>query len=297
MEISQVAQWFLVKIFCCHLQRPVLFPFRFFKKGKQSMFCPKCSDVELESVKQEKLEYLACVNSCEGAWVSREDLEKGWGKKKCKTMESQLVENKQPQFQEQSVDSKDLTPGAGAEPIFNEEELSHFEPPLEAEAEEEEEEVSVDDFDDDEASLEDEEVEEVHFGEQRDRAIVLISDDSEFEESASGSETTEGFNDSADLLDEEEEDGMQGAEEENFFWTSPASGNPMKRFSLNIKDKFKCSVGFCPDSDHYWVDGNEELLSYLMEAQKTTAKSFADLLAYDRPEVEIVVEDEDEDDY
>jgi len=75
------------------------------------MFCPKCGEIELEPVKQEKLEYLACTNSCEGVWISRADLVKFFGKKKIKTLETALVESKQPQFDDEpAAGNKPATP-------------------------------------------------------------------------------------------------------------------------------------------------------------------------------------------
>jgi len=151
--------------------------------------------------------------------------------------------------------------------------------------------VSLDDEEE-----EDDEVEEVHFGGQRDRAPgFIVSEDSDFVDHQSGSESSENVGDaSTDLLDEEDEDTMQIVEEENFFWTSPVSGNPMKRFTLNVKDKYKCSIGSCTDSEHYWIDGNEELLTFVQENKKNTPKSFPELLAYDRPEIEIEPDDLEE---
>jgi Zn-finger nucleic acid-binding protein len=263
------------------------------------MFCPKCNEIEVESVHQDnKVEYLACVKGCEGVWVSRKVLEKLWGKKKLKQLESQLEEIKQPELEEEPldviVDVKAKTEVEGAvvddtdsDGKFDEE--NDYNENYEYEEEREADNKADEDKD------EDEEVEEISFGEQRVLDRTYLNDDGDYEDPVE--DAGEGYSESNDIIEEEEDDPVEIEETETLFWTSPISGTPMKLFTYHVTDKLKCTIGFCTESDNYWIDNSEELLNYELQRKKGLPKTFSALLAYDRPEEEIVEEeDEDEDD-
>ena len=295
------------------------------------MFCPKCSELELEPVTNDKLEYLACVNGCEGVWVERPVLEKYWGKKKFKQQESLLVAVKQRAFEDKDKDNhknEDAPEKAKAKsaPVAekgaekgekakakvaafddDEEEDEDFDDDeedddSEYDDEEEKEKVKVkDDYEEYaaeeeeeevEEEQEDEEIEEVVFGDKRGLDRTLISEDGEFEDPAT--ETSETYAETPDMMEEEDDEPLAIEEDENLFWTSPVSGNPMKRFNYVVNERLKCSVGNCTESDSYWVDGSEEVLLFEEEKKQGGPKTFSALLAYDRPEEEII-EDEEED--
>lgn len=263
------------------------------------MFCPKCGDVELEPVSQDKLEYFACINGCEGVWVGRPTLEKYWGKKKLKQLETTLEEVKQPDFEgdviEAEKDPLDFDESIDEEfDEENEEEFDDFEDELdEEEAEEEEVEEIVEEVPEQEEENEeddDEDVEEIDFNDQRNLRISFINEDGEYDDPVT--ENSEGFTDS-ELIEDDDDEPLQIEEEETFFLTSPVSGNPMKRFTFPVKDKIKCNIGQCTESDSFWIDGSDEVLTLLSD-KKQAPKNFAELLNYERPEEE-VFEDEDED--
>lgn len=260
------------------------------------MFCPKCADIELETVFQDKLEYLACLNGCEGVWVTRNILEKAFGKKKLKTLEADLEEAKQPDFEDDILDmekdsldfEKELDVEDDLEDAEEEEDDIIYE-------EDEDDEVDNESMnDDDEEDEEEDEVEEVNFGDKRGIRMSFINDDGEYDDPIS--DTNENFTESTELIEEEDDDGIQIEEEETFFLSSPVSGNPMKRYNFFVNDKIKCSIAMCSESESYWIDGSDEVLAYVTDPPHSP-KNFADLLAFDRPEEEIFEdEDEDEDD-
>ncbi len=266
------------------------------------MFCPKCGDLELEPVKNDKIEYLACINGCEGVWIKKETLEKGWGKKRFKTVTHELVEIKQKSFDDKVTISDDLELPEIDENFEPEEdnEVAAFDDEGDAEKNTHAE-IPSKPADDDVEVYEDEEeddveeVEEVNFSEQRDLKISsFITEDGEYDESAS--DANEGFNESSELIDEDDDEAIEVNDEETFLLSSPVSGNPMKRYTYTFNNKSKCMIGECEESESYWIDGSDEVLTLVIDQNKTP-KNFADLLAYERPEEEIFEdEDEDEDD-
>ncbi|MBN2145371.1 MAG: zf-TFIIB domain-containing protein [Candidatus Aureabacteria bacterium] len=260
------------------------------------MFCPKCNEIELEPVQQDKFEYLACQSGCEGVWVSRKALEKLWGKKKLKQLESQLEEIKQPELEE--VPLEDIAEVKGksdfdvldetASMNLDEDDDDDFDEDYEYEDEEEEKDDEEDD---------DEEVEEISFDDQRVVDRTYLGEDGDFEDAVD--DAADGYSDSNDIIEEEEEDTAEIEETETIFWTSPVSGTPMKIFTYHVTDKLKCTIGLCSESDYYWIDNSEEVLNLELKRKKGVPKTFSALLAYDRPEEEIEEaedeEDEDED--
>ena len=268
------------------------------------MFCPKCGDLELEPVKNDKIEYLACINGCEGVWIKKDTLEKGWGKKRFKTVTSELVEIKQKSFDDKITISDDLELPNIDEHFEHEEdhEVVAFDDdegdtekntPDKSQSKVDEDDVEV--YEDDEDEEDDDEVEEVNFSEQRDLKISsFITEDGEYDESAS--DANEGFNESSELIEEDDDEAIEVNDEETFLLSSPVSGNPMKRYTYTFNNKSKCMIGECEESESYWIDGSDEILTLVIEQHKAP-KNFADLLAYERPEEEIFEdEDEDEDD-
>jgi Zn-finger nucleic acid-binding protein len=297
------------------------------------MFCPKCSELELEPVTNDKLEYLACVTGCEGVWIEHSVLEKYWGKKRFKQQESLLITVKQRHFEEKDThkdthkedahgkskskssiseekgkvklesfdgDEEDEEPENfddededNEKPIKN----SKYKKATKREKYEEVEEEFEDDEDEDEEEEEEEEeeeVEEVIFGNKRDLDRTLISEDGDFEGPVT--ENNETYVETPDMMEEEDNEPLAVEQDENLLWTSPVSGNLMKRFNYVVNERLKCSVGNCSESDSYWIDGSEEVLLFEEERKQGGPKSFSGLLAFDRPEEEIIEEDEDEDD-
>jgi Zn-finger nucleic acid-binding protein len=235
----------------------------------------------------DKLEYLACINGCEGVWVSRGALEKFWGKKKLKVIESELEEAKQPDFEDDILE-------VDKDPLEFEDELEDEDEELFADEDEEDiEDFEEDDVDeDDEDDIDDEdEVEEVNFGNQRGLRISFINEEGEYDDPVNDS--AEGYGDATELIEDEEEESIQIEDEEAFFLTSPVSGNPMKRLTYPLRDKIGCSIGWCSESESYWIDGSEEVLAIVSE-NKRPPRHFSDLLAFDRPEEEVFEEEEEE---
>lgn len=288
------------------------------------MHCPKCNDLELEDVTKDKMEYKACVSSCEGVWISKSALEKYWGKKKLKELEDQLVSVGQTEFDKKDgetkkddvtveideddddFDDEDFDDDDFEEEDDEDEDFDDDEEDDDFEEKDDDDYDSKDDYDDEDDDEdydfedvdedyeeEDEEVEEVVFGEEhRSLSRSLISDDGDFEDV--DPETAESFVDT-DVIDDDDDEPIEMEEDETLFFTSPVSGNPMKRFNANVTEKMKCVVGFCPESECYWIDPSEEILAYEIAKADKNRKTFASLLAYDRPEEEII-EDEDDDD-
>ena len=275
------------------------------------MFCPKCGDVELQTVINDKMEYLACVEGCEGVWVQKNTLEKYWGKKHLKQMESELEEAKQPDFEkdvvaiEKNVDlDENPEEKESEEEAFEEidEDVEEEYEDFDEDEEEDDEDYKYDDkdfdgeFDDiDEKEEEaEEDIEEINFDDQRNRSRTFIEDPEYDGEVAESGETF--TNDTAELIEEDDDDAMEIEEEETMFLSSPISGNPMKRYTFKVKDKIRCLVAKCTESDSFWVDCSDEVLTFVMDNKKATPKTFADLLGYERPEEEVFEEDEEEDD-
>lgn len=277
------------------------------------MFCPKCSELELEPVTQDKLEYLACINGCEGVWVTKKTLEKVWGKKKLKQLESELEEVKQPSFEDNDIlkteesslefeenidDSDDFEKDIVDDDEDEDDDFDFDEDIEEEEFENEDDDITEEDDeneDDDIAEEEDddEEIEEINFGELREGArLGFISENGEYDDP--GNEASETFNETADLIDDDDDESIEIEEEETFFLSSPVTGHPMKRYFCTVKDKIKCSIGECTESESFWIDGSEEILT-MMNDKKQSPKNFPELLCYDRPEEEIFEDDEDED--
>jgi Zn-finger nucleic acid-binding protein len=283
------------------------------------MFCPKCSELELEAVTNDKLEYLACVKGCEGIWIEHPILEKYWGKKKFKQQEDLLVAVKQRPFEEKdknedahkklkSKSSNSEEKGKQKTELFEneedeEEDIEDFEDA------DEDDETPVKNFkqkkvtrrgrpkyeedeDDEEGEEDDEEVEEVVFGNDRSLDRTLINENGDFEGPVT--ETSENYAETPDIMEEEDDEPLAIEEDENLFWTSPVSGNPMKRFNYVVNERLKCSIGSCSESDSYWVDGSEELLLFEESRKQGGPKTFSALLAFDRAQEESM-EDEDED--
>jgi len=255
------------------------------------MFCPKCSDIELQPVLSEKLEYLACLNGCEGVWVTRSNLEKFWGKKKLKLLEAQLDEAKQPNFENDLLEVEKVPLDFEEEIEGEEDEIFEEDEDSEEDFEDGDESFDVEEEEEEEEDDDEDEVEEVNFGDQRGLRISFINEDGEYDDPVS--ETSEGYQDASELIDEEEEESIQIEDEEAFFLTSPVSGNPMKRFSFPVKDKIKCAIAWCSESESYWIDGSDEVYAIVTE-KKHSPKNFADLLAFDRPEEEVFEEEEEE---
>lgn len=265
------------------------------------MFCPKCGGVELETAKNDKLEYLACINGCEGVWVLKSDLEKYWGKKKFKQLESELEEVKQPDFEKEAVvaekEAVDIDePVEEEEDLYLDEDVDDFEEDDEDDSYDEDYDDSGDYEDLDEKTEEEddeEDIEEVSFGNQRTLKRSLI-DEGEVEDEVVDS--GEGFSSETELIEEEEEDLIHNDDEETMFLTSPISGNPMKKFSVKVKDKIKCIIAKCPDSGGYWIDAAEEVMAVIADKSGNPPKNFADLLNYERPEEEVFEDDEEDED-
>ncbi len=288
------------------------------------MFCPKCSELELEPVTNDKLEYLACVTGCEGVWIEHSVLEKYWGKKRFKQQESLLITVKQRHFEEKDTHKEDAHGKSKSKSSISEEKgkvkLESFdgdeedEEPENFDDEDEDNEKPIknskykkatkrekyeeveEEFEDEdeEEEEEEEEVEEVIFGNKRDLDRTLISEDGDFEGPVT--ENNETYVETPDMMEEEDNEPLAVEQDENLFWTSPVSGNLMKRFNYVVNERLKCSVGNCSESDSYWIDGSEEVLLFEEERKQGGPKSFSGLLAFDRPEEEIIEEDEDEDD-